>query len=209
MTPRSRGRLVAVIVAGVLAVALAFVAGRLTAPSIPVPSSGSAAAGFLRDMQVHHSQGVEMALLIRDRTDDETLRMIAYDMAVTQSQQGGQMYGLLEAWDLPQYSPADPMEWMSQPTVDGSAHDHEVQPDGRMPGLASEAEMAELRAATGLEAEVLFLELMIVHHRGGVEMAEGVLARTNQPQVLSLARGVVTAQEAEIHAMQELLAARR
>lgn len=209
MTPRSRGRLVAGILAAIVAVALAFVVGRLTAPALPTPSSGSAAAGFLRDMQVHHAQAVEMALLIRDRTDDETLRTIAYDMTVTQAQQMGQMYGLLEAWDLPQFSPAEPMEWMSQPTIDGSSHDHDLEPDGRMPGLASDEDLAALRAADGLEAEVLFLELMIEHHRGGVEMAEGVLARSNQPQVVSMARGVITAQEAEITAMQELLAARR
>ena len=47
---------------------------------------------------------------------------------------------------------------------------------------------------------------MIAHHEGGIEMADAVLARTDVPQVVSLATGVRKAQQAEITAMQALLA---
>lgn len=199
----------AALVAVVLLAGGGFLAGRLTSGAEETPTTDSAAAGFLRDMQVHHAQAVEMAMLIRDRTDDETIRIIAYDIATAQAGQAGQMYGLLDAWDLPQAGRAPAMQWTELPTIDGSAgggHDMggEVSP-AAMPGMATPEQLAELREATGVEAERLFLELMIAHHRGGVEMAEAVLARSDVRSIVSLAGGIERAQLAEIGVMQQLL----
>ena len=206
----SRGRLIAgaVIVAALLATG-GFLVGRLGGPASTAPLSESAAAGFLRDMQVHHAQAVEMAMLVRDRSDDPQLRQLAYDIAIGQAGQSGRMSGLLNAWDLPPASSRPPMTWMSQPVIDGSSGDHDMgPPDGTMPGMATDAQLTELRAATGVEAERLFLTLMIAHHRGGLEMAEAVLARTTVPQVVSLANGVIASQTSDIDAMQAMLDAR-
>jgi uncharacterized protein (DUF305 family) len=211
MTPR-RARLVAAIVAAaILLGGGGYLVGRLTAPVPTAPGTTSAAAGFLRDMRAHHAQAVEMAMLVRDRTTDPGIRQLAYDIALTQDHQAGQMYGLLEAWDLPQAPAGPPMAWLAQPTLDGSdgGHGHDEDAGGEMPGMATDEELAELKAASGVEAERLFLELMIRHHRGGVEMAEAVLARTKVPQVTTLATGIIRAQTAEIDAMQDLLLAAR
>jgi uncharacterized protein (DUF305 family) len=207
----NRARLAAAAVAvAVLLGAGGFLLGRFSSPTPVVPASTSAAAGFLRDMQVHHAQAVDMAMTIRDSSTDPELRRLAYDIALGQSNQAGQMYGLLESWGLPQASSQPPMAWMSQPVLDGSdgGHGHGATPDGSMPGLATPEQLADLRAATGVEAEKLFLTLMIEHHRGGLEMAEGVLARTTVPQVVSMAKGIIVAQQADIDAMQQLLAER-
>lgn len=207
---RPRGRLVAgLVVLGVLVLAAGFLGGRLSSGTSATPTTESAAAGFLRDMQVHHAQAVEMALLVRDRTDDETVRTIAYDMAVTQASQSGAMYGLLDAWGLPQRSPQPAMTWTQLPALDGSdaAHDMDPGAPAGMPGMATPEQLAALRVASGDEAVRLFLELMIPHHEGGLEMADAVLARTSVPQVVSLATGIRRAQEAEIVAMRNLLAA--
>ena len=204
----TRGRLVGLVLATVLALVAVFVLGRVTAGPAPTPTTDSAAAGFLRDMQVHHAQAVEMALLARDRTDDETIRTIAYDMAVTQATQSGQMYGLLDAWALPQRSSQPAMGWTELPALDGSDDGHQMGSTGQMPGMATSAQLDALRAATGDEAVRLFLELMIPHHEGGLEMADAVLARTDVAQVVSLATGIRNAQRAEIVVMQDLLAGR-
>ncbi len=66
-----------------------------------------------------------------------------------------------------------------------------------------------LRDASGVEAEILFLELMIDHHKGGVEMAEAVLPLTERPEVTYLADTIVAGQQAEIATMEEMLAARK
>ena len=80
--------------------------------------------------------------------------------------------------------------------------------DGTMPGMATEAQLDQLRAATGVEAEKLFLTLMIAHHRGGLEMAQAVLARTTVPQVVDMANGIIVSQQSDIDAMQAMLDAR-
>lgn len=205
----TRGRVVAVVLGALLALTAAFVLGRVSVgPVTPTPTTDSAAAGFLRDMQVHHAQAVEMALLVRDRTDDPTVRQIAYDIAVSQASQAGSMYGLLDAWSLSQRSPQPPMTWTELPVIDGSdGGGHQMDPaaPGGMPGIATPAQIDDLEAASGDDAVRVFLTLMIAHHEGGVEMADAVLARTDVPQVVSLATGIRTAQQAEITAMQDLL----
>ena len=206
----SRTRLaVAAAAGGMLLLVLGILLGRVLAPSVAAPSTDSAAAGFLRDMQVHHAQAVQMALLVRDRTDDETIRTIAYDMAVTQASQSGSMYGLLEAWNLPQRSPSPPMTWTGLPTIDGSGgggHSMDPGSPAGMPGMATSAQIAELEAATGDDAVRLFLTLMIAHHEGGLEMAQALLARSDVPQVVDLAAGIQRSQSAEITVMRDLLA---
>ncbi|MGR2751976.1 DUF305 domain-containing protein [Agromyces arachidis] len=210
---RRTGRWVIVVAAAaVLAVVavIAFSVGRLSTLGDQPPANASAEAGFARDMQVHHQQGVELAMIIRDGTDDEAVRLLAYDIATAQAQQSGQMYGWLAEWGLPQAGPEPSMTWMTRP-ADGGAHDghgsgeaaHE--PGEPMPGLATSEQIAELRTLEGVEAEREFLELMIEHHRGAVEMAEAVLARSAYPVVVSLAESIVRSQEAEIRLMQDML----
>ncbi|PKQ25424.1 MAG: DUF305 domain-containing protein [Actinobacteria bacterium HGW-Actinobacteria-4] len=190
----------AVLLAAFSGFVLGNVAGGDTAPAIASPTDTSADAGFARAMQVHHNQGVEIAMIIRDATDDVEVRVMAYDMAVTQAQQSGQMYAWLELWGLTQSSTVDPMAWM-----DGhGSHGAGVA----MPGLATSAQLAELRAASGVEAEVLFLELMIVHHEGAVDMADAALERATTPEVKRLAQSILDYQSKEIRIMQDMLAAR-
>jgi len=209
----SRPRL---IVAGVLLMLVALVVGalvgRVTASSTaPMPGEVSAEAGFARDMQVHHGQAVEMALLVRDRSDDPEIRLLALDIATAQAQQQGQMFAWLAIWGLPQTSSEPEMDWLSRPVIDGSAG-HEGHgghtPGEPMPGVASFERMQALQNATGVEAERFFLELMIAHHQGGVDMADAVIARSGNPQVTTLARGMVQLQSKELDYMSELLAAR-
>jgi len=88
-----------------------------------------------------------------------------------------------------------------------AGHAHAGTGDGTMAGMATEEQMAQLRAADGTEAERLFLELMIEHHRGGVAMAEAALDRAVRPEVRRLAQAVVDSQTAEIGVLQDLLAA--
>lgn len=212
----SRPRRTALAIAAILcAASLALggvVVGRLTAPTPPLtPSTTSAEAGFARDMQTHHQQAVQLSMIIRDSSDDPAVRGLAYDIATSQAQQAGQMYGWLSSWGLPQAAPEPSMTWMSRPTLTGSAHDHGSEgmthePGSPMPGLATPGQVADLDAATGTDADRVYLELMIEHHKGGVEMANALLDRSDEGVAVSLARGIVTAQQSEIDYMRELLA---
>jgi uncharacterized protein (DUF305 family) len=169
-----------------------------------VPGDESVEAGFARDMATHHAQAVEMSLLIRDSASDAALRTLAYDIIVTQSTQRGMFMGWLQAWDAPQTSIRPRMAWMP-------GHAHAVAPGGGEPlmyGMATDEEMRRLRDARGAEAEVLFLQLMIRHHEGGVVMARALQGRSRRDEVLGMARSIDSTQRAEIAEMTEMLGKR-
>jgi uncharacterized protein (DUF305 family) len=167
------------------------------------PAEFGADAGFARDMQTHHAQAVEMAFLVRDRSDDEELRTVAYDIITSQQQQAGQMYGWLVQWGLPQTGSRPPMAWV------GGEHDEEhAAADGSMPGMATRAQLDELRTATGVEAERIFLRLMIAHHEGGVAMADAAVADARTAEVRTLASAISAAQTSEVDLLQRMLADR-
>jgi uncharacterized protein (DUF305 family) len=163
------------------------------------PSAASADAGFARDMAVHHQQAVEMSYVVRDRTDDEEVRRLAYDIAQTQANQRGMLLGWLDLWELPKVSAEPPMTWMGMgDTASGK--------DGAlMPGMATNTEMKRLGSLDGERAEVFYLQLMTDHHRGGVHMAQGCVRACEVGVEKRLARGMVEAQESEIELMAGML----
>jgi len=161
-----------------------------------VPAADSVDAGFARDMSLHHEQAVVMAGLVYDRSDDPAIRTLAYDILTTQQGQIGIMSGWLDAWGLAWTSSGPRMAWMGMPT------------EGLMPGMATAEQLAALRAAGGEAADVLFLQLMIPHHQGGVAMAAAAAENADQPMVRTMAASIVEAQQLEIDYMRELLAAK-
>lgn len=193
-----RSRVLA-IVAGAVAIVVvtAFVAATVTARSLAPPGEDSIEVGFARDMIVHHAQAVEMAELIRGRTEDARIAAMASDIALTQQAQLGRMQGWLALWDRNQTVVGPRMAWMG----------HAV--DGPMPGMATRAELTILAESEGEDAERLFLELMIDHHLAGVDMAAMAAATTEVPDVRRLAQAMASGQEAEVEALRALHAERR
>ena len=187
-----------VIFVGVLVVILVLVAGGLAVNAMwgRAPGEESAEAGFLRDMQVHHLQAVEMAMIVRDRTEDEQIQAMATDIAFSQTSQIGQMQGYLRLWDLNPTGEQGRMAWMG----------HEVE--GRMPGMASEDEIQALRELPVEQAETRFLQLMIRHHVAGVDMAEAVLERSDNDEIEELAEAMIRVQGVEIEVMNQMLVER-
>ncbi|RAY17327.1 DUF305 domain-containing protein [Actinomadura craniellae] len=190
---------VAALLALVLVAAGAFTVPRLFNGDRPAPDGPE--AGFARDMSAHHAQAVRMAFAVRDRSDDEKIRTLAYDIITTQQSQIGMMSAWLDGWRAPHADPAGPMRWMG-------GHGGHGAPGGTMPGMATREQLDELEHAQGRAAETLFLDLMITHHRGGVSMARAVLSRTGRPEVLRLARSMVEGQQSEIDLMTRMRAER-
>lgn len=153
-------------------------------------------------------------MLVRDRSSDEEIRTMAYDIALTQQHQGGQMFAWLREWGLSQTSSIEPMAWM-HPAANSTSHGAHGSPTAvsqeskgwLMPGMASPADVDRLRDATGKEADTLYLTLMISHHQGGVAMAEAAVKGADTESVRALAEQMVVAQASEIAAMQQMLTA--
>lgn len=170
----------------------------------PVPDDVD--VGFARDMATHHAQAVDMADRIRVRTDDPELRVLATDIVLTQQAQIGRMQGWLDVWDEPLTTTDAPMSWTDDAMV---AMDHGADGSGRaMPGMADPAAIASLDALAPAEADRRFLELMIAHHRGGVQMAEAAVVLDPSEVVGDLARSIIDGQTSEIETMERMLAER-
>ncbi|MFJ6484969.1 MULTISPECIES: DUF305 domain-containing protein [unclassified Streptomyces] len=178
------------------------------------PGLRSPDAGFARDMAVHHQQAVEMSFIVRDRTQDEAVRTLAYDIANTQANQRGMLLGWLDLWGLPKVVAGEPpMSWMGTSGGHGGSGGHAghgggadaAKPGALMPGMATKEELDQLGAASGRDAEVLFLQLMTDHHKGGVAMAEGCAQQCETPVERALAQGMVDAQRSELTLMADML----
>ena len=198
----SRRWTVLVALVGVLGLAVGALLVVVLAPADDGPEPSAVDVGFAQDMKTHHRQAVEMSLVALERTEDPEIRTLAYDIATTQQAQVGMMSAWLEQWSRPQVSPGPPMTWMDMPMSVGDGMDME---DGRMPGMATRAELASLRQLPPDEMDEQFLRLMIDHHVGGVVMAEAAAQDAQVPTVARLAQKMVDGQTAEIDYMDGLL----
>jgi uncharacterized protein (DUF305 family) len=203
-----------VAVLGAVALLLLGAAGGLliglpsSSPSLSVPAADSVDVGFAQDMSVHHQQAVEMAAWERDHTTDPALRQLAYDIESTQTAQIGQMQGWLGLWGAASLPTGGHMAWMS--SAGGHAHGAATGGGGvaTMPGMASQEELRALRAASGQQLDVLFLQLMLRHHEGGAEMLRYAAEHASVPEVRNLAAQMASSQSSESAYLRELLAAR-
>jgi uncharacterized protein (DUF305 family) len=156
-------------------------------------------ADFLSDMILHHGQATEMAGLVPGRSESDQVKTFAARIDVVQNSEIDLMSGWLEENEYPVPMTAE--------GGDGSgprAPEHEHDAD--MPGMLTDAEMADLEAASGAEFDRLFLEGMIKHHEGALTMCEEVAGSGSEERVIELANNIAADQMAEIDRMANMLA---
>lgn len=157
-------------------------------PSATVSGATMADQMFVTMMIPHHRQAIEMAELVLAEDDvDPRVADLAERIQAAQGPEIERMEGWLEEWGIAYDPDAD----------DGMDHGD---------GMMSEADMTALADADGPAAGRLFLEQMVLHHEGAVEMAEVALSQAEHPDVLALAQQVIDDQTAEIAEMQALAA---
>lgn len=180
----SRSRLFGLALIGVLAVT-ACARDQVSQPR-PGPSNpafNQADVQFMQQMVLHHSQAIEMAKLVGDRSDRPELEQLAEKIITTQAEEIGTMKGLLaEAGVEP------PDEGMSQGGT-------------QMPGMASQADLDQLRGLDGQQFDLLFIDLMTEHHKGALSMAQEESQQGKNSEVTNLAQQIVKAQQTEIDQM--------
>lgn len=141
---------------------------------------------FAQMMIPHHQQAVEMSDIILAKPDvPGEVTALATKIKDAQAPEIETMTGWLTGWNVP--------TMMS----DHSGHG--------MSGMVDEAGIDKLKAAGGADAARLFLEQMIGHHEGAVDMAQQEIGAGKYPAAVQLARDIVSAQEAEIAEMKQLL----
>ncbi len=83
--------------------------------------------------------------------------------------------------------------------------DHSIMGDGGMAGMMTPEDMQALTKASGAEFDQMWLEMMIEHHEGAIDMARTELADGESTDAKALAQDIIDAQQAEITAMKGLL----
>ena len=149
---------------------------------------------FMQGMIAHHAQAVEMGALVEGRTNREAITAIAQRIAISQEDEIAMMQGWLEE--------------RGQPVPSEHAH-HEMGEDDLMPGMLMPADFERLRQASGPEFDELFLQLMIAHHKGAIEMVENLLDQPGSAQdsvLYEFTTDVTSDQNSEIERMNAMLA---
>jgi uncharacterized protein (DUF305 family) len=149
---------------------------------------------FLTHMIVHHRQALEMAAMVPSRSRREEFVRFARYVEGAQQAEIDQMKTLLQAAaDRGQHAP-----------------EHDMSGDPPMHGMLSRAQMAALAAASGPEFERLWLQGMIYHHQGALDMAraqqERQFASQHQPYGIDvMVDDILNTQRAEITKMKNWL----
>jgi len=148
---------------------------------------------FVQMMIPHHAQAIEMSdtVLAKDGVDERVVEL-AQRIKDAQQPEIDQMTGWLEDWgaEVPD---------TSMGSMEGMDH-------GGMGGMMPEEDMQALEDADGATASRLFLEQMVQHHTGAIEMAQTEVADGQDPVAVELAQKIAADQQAEITEMQDILA---
>ena len=137
---------------------------------------------FASMMIPHHSQAVTISELALANTTNPEVLALATAIRDAQGPEITQM-----------------QSWLDQSDYSGTHAGHMD-----MGGMLSDEEIAKLAIAKGAAFDRLFLEGMIAHHEGAIEMAEMIKDSTNS-EVKKLFNNIVSSQSAEIEAMKALL----
>jgi uncharacterized protein (DUF305 family) len=147
----------------------------------------------------HHQQAVEMADMALDPTHEASpeVKKLAQQIKGAQDPEIQEMTEWLQAWGAPTAMPGA--------TGDMSGMDHSGHDMGgmTMSGMMTEEQMQQLAAAKGEAFDTLWLQMMIEHHEGAIQMAEQVKATSSNQQVITLADAIIAAQKKEIATMQK------
>ena len=139
---------------------------------------------FAQMMIPHHQQAVDMSTLAETHTTNPEILALAKQIKDAQAPEIKQM----TAW------------------IESSGAGMDMGHDMGMDGMLTEEQMTALGKAQGAEFDKLYLEGMIGHHQGALQMAK-MIEDSNNAEAKTLAANIVKSQSAEIENMKQMLAA--
>jgi uncharacterized protein (DUF305 family) len=201
---------------GLLVLSLALIGCGGTTPAGTAPASSAPAGSvtaqagaqfndadvaFAQMMIPHHREAVEMADLAVDRAQNPEVKALAEQIRAAQEPEITQLTGFLTAWGAA-VPAAGSMSGMDHGNMSGMSG---MSGTPAIPGAMTPEQMEQLRTATGTGYDSMFLAMMIEHHRGAVDMAQGEVENGGNPDAKQLAEKIVADQNTEISRMQQLL----
>lgn len=182
------------------------VSGAAGKAEVSTTEHNDADVAFASDMITHHAQALSMVDLTLDRPLDPEVQALAEDIREAQAPEIETMADWLTSWgeDVPatmrdHVNGGHDMDDMSD-NMDGMDHDD-------MPGMMTADDIDELENAGDDQFQDMWLQMMIEHHEGAVEMAEAEQEDGRFKDAVDLAGQIIDAQNKEIDTMKDLLAA--
>jgi uncharacterized protein (DUF305 family) len=156
------------------------------------PGYSEADVRFMQGMIAHHAQAIVMTDMVAERTEREQIRLLARRIADSQNSE----LAMMRSW----------LTSRGEPVAGAHAQHGE---GAHMPGMLTDAELDRLRAAAGDAFDALFLDFMIRHHEGALEMVADLFAANGgrEPELFQFASHVDADQRTEIERMRRLKAA--
>lgn len=161
-----------------------------SASAAPASTASAATANdadvmFLQMMYPHHAQAIDMAKLVPTRSQNQQVKDLAAAIENAQAPEMQQMTTLLADFGKP--APSATM-----------GHS--------MPGLMTPQQMTTLAGLSGAAFDKMWLQMMVEHHQGAIDMAQDELRNGTNADVKAMAQAIITAQQGEITKMQGMIA---
>ncbi|GAB2984128.1 DUF305 domain-containing protein [Amycolatopsis acidiphila] len=159
------------------------------APAAGQGDHNPADVAFAQQMIPHHQQALDMAKLVSSRTTNTKVVDLAGRIEKAQDPEIQQMTGWLSTWGAAANGMNMPGMTSGQP----------------MPGMMNYTDMTKLQGMKGAEFDRMWLQMMIRHHQGAIDMAKTELAQGSNTDAKTLAQKIIDGQQAEITEMNGLL----
>lgn len=175
------------------------------APAVHTAADGAvfndADAEFAAALVQHHALALTLVDLARTRAVSPEVAAIADAILAAEAPQIETLTDWLGAWDLP-----------VPETIRDHANAHAEErgevvevPGGELPGMPDHEDLETLEALDGPEFEQRWLELMVAHHEGAIEIAEEEAGAGTFSPALELAESVAATQRDQLEQLTALL----
>jgi len=151
---------------------------------------------FATGMIQHHAQALQMVDLTMGHDLAPEVQRLADEIRAAQTPEIEQMADWLQDWEQP----------VPETVRDHANADSEgMDMDSDLPGMMSGEDLQSLEQAEGTDFQQMWLEMMIEHHEGAIEMADEERQNGEHPQAVAMAQDIADAQAEEISTMKNLL----
>lgn len=177
--------------------------GSNSSTQVSATEHNDADVAFASAMLQHHTQALSMVDLTRNRPLDPEVQQLVKQIPDAQAPEIQTFTDWLTDWD----------EEVPETMGDHANAGHNMDDmgdsmegmDSDMPGMMSAKDMTALNDASDAEFQTMWLEMMVEHHEGAVEMAQAETEDGQYKPAIDLADNIVSSQAGEIETMKGLL----